>query len=350
MKKIVLFFMFSLVLNLAACGKQEIKNDENQFEMKIAYNLVDNYLKYLVVNDQNNLEDLIKIDLKTNLKINDDMKKLGYKYNEITQIGDKGMIGVDVLCSSTEYAYTCIDRYNIKVEKMDNQYKISEINNEEQREAFVENSSIRLRKKSEVETNLVLDKSSIPKYVYSKDDKTVSNMIDVDNITLANISLSYTGEYLLFSAKNEENIYIGLVSIDEFRTTMNETPTGGEEQDMGGSTQSSREIPIGKEMLDIDYLTKATVDKLTFTPNEKLCIVQYKRDDLGESLRVYDASNGDIISFSFEEEFPPEIYNVKFSSYDKKFIYFYVSSIGNTNKNLVGVYKLDVLDYNVTKI
>ena len=57
-----------------------------------------------------------------------------------------------------------MDEYSIKIVKDGAEYKIGEITNTQQTEAFIEGTGIRYRDKSNVKTSLIIDVSGIPKY------------------------------------------------------------------------------------------------------------------------------------------------------------------------------------------
>lgn len=62
---------------------------------------------------------------------------------------------------------------------MDNEYRITEISTEPEKEVFLEGEGIRLKDKNSVSSNLVVDMAGIPFYAYPKNDAAMINKAPV---------------------------------------------------------------------------------------------------------------------------------------------------------------------------
>ena len=116
--------------------------------------------------------------------------------------------------TSMDSSLSCLDEYTIKIVKDGAEYKISEVTSSPQKEAFVEGTGIRFRDKKNVKSNLIIDKSGIPKYVYSKDDEARLYKILVPLKEFRSINFNYEGDKIAVSTYNK-NSFIGVVNIDE---------------------------------------------------------------------------------------------------------------------------------------
>ncbi|MBW9156218.1 hypothetical protein [Clostridium tagluense] len=345
------------VLSFTGCAKKESeeKVKVNAFEIKSATNVVDNYMSFLMKEDYENGKKLYTKELsKKNdqVKLND-VKIKGYKVSESNEVGRSGIFKVRVTRTSIVSPLCSLDEYSIKVVKDGAEYKISEINNMPQKEAFVEGVGIRYRDKKNVKTNLIIDVAGFPKYVYSRDDVAKLYKIMVPLKEFSPMNFSYEGEKLAVSTYNK-NSFIGIVSIDESLAVQGDAgKSGGQSSQGGGSDIIVKEKPIGKELITLDLLFNCKVEFMTFSLDEKFLLVQYTKENMGKYIRVYTVENGDMIPVNFEKDYPIEKVQIVFSSFGEDSMTYEVipkSNINSSETDIIGKWKLNLKDFTVDKL
>ncbi|MFA6941626.1 MAG: hypothetical protein WCQ54_11725 [Clostridiaceae bacterium] len=353
MKKFLLIFLdFLLILNMAGCSKKTESKTNSDFEIKGAQVLTDNYLKYNMRKDTENAKKLLGKGLDKNLNFDPNLDIWGYSYDEISQVGNSGILKIFILKGSPDKAYSILEKYNIKVEKVDGDYKITEIVKKPDNEVFLEGNNLRIKEKDQLEAKLLLNKGSIPKYASSKDNKANTYSMQVSSNAFGPIAVSYSGEKVVFSTDNMGSCYFALVTISSIKETSGEG--GGQKQQdqqqgQQGQQTGNVEKPVGEKLIDLDYLTNSKISLISFTPDEKYVIIGYK-GKAGNSLRIYYSASGELIKYKFEDNFNQDKYNVSFSFCDKKFIYFSVSTINNEPDDKTGSYRMKMEDFKVDRI
>jgi len=345
------------ILSLLACSKKEDeeKPKVNAFEIKTAANVVDSYMNFIMKEDYENGKKLYTKDLyhKTSNMPISNMKIKGYKVTESNEVGRSGIFKVRVTRTSMVSSLSCLDEYSIKIVKDGAEYKISEISNSPQKEAFVESTGIRFRDKKNVKTNLIIDESGIPKYIYSKDDGAHLYKIPVPLKEFSSINFSYEGDKIAVSTYNK-NSFIGIVNIDESLAVQG---TAGQSSDSssqgGGSGVMAKEKPIGKDLVSIDLLIDCRVEFMTFSLDEKFLLVQYNNEKSGKCIRVYNVDSGDIIPVSFDKDYPIEKVQIIFSSFGEDTMIYEIIPKSNVNiseTDIIGKWKLDLKNFTVKKL
>ena len=358
MKKILscLLIVFC-VLSFTSCSKKE--NEEkpkvNAFEIKTATNVVESYMNFIMKEDYENGKKLYSKELSekvSNMPISE-MKIKGYKVTESNEVGRSGVFKVRVTRTSMDSSQSCLDEYSIKIVKDGAEYKISEIINTPQNEAFVEDIGIRFRDKKNVKTNLIIDKAGLPKYVYSKDDGARLYKVVVPTKEFSSINFNYEGDKLAVSTYNK-NSFIGIVNIDQSLAVQGSAANPTEQTGQGGASgEIAKEKPIGKELISIDLLLDCKVEFMTFSLDEKFLLVQYNKEKTGKYIRVYKVDNGDMIPVNFEKDYPVEKVQIVFSSFGEDTMTYEVIPKPNVNSSeadIIGKWKLDLKTFTVNKL
>jgi len=350
---IIVFYVFSFI----GCAKKESeeKPKVNAFEIKVAANVVDNYMNYIMKEDYENGKKLYAKELlkKVPATILSNMKIKGYKVIESNEVGRSGVFKVRVTRTSIVSSESCLDEYSIKIVKDGAEYRISEINSIPHKEAFVEGNGIRFRDKRNIKTNLIIDVAGLPKFVYSRDDVVQLYKITVPIKEFSSINFSYEGEKIAVTTY-DKNSFIGIVSIDESLAVQGDAgKAGGQGSQGGGSDVMAKEKPIGKELITLDLLFNCKVDFMTFSLDEKFLLVQYTKENMGKYIRVYKVDNGEMIPVNFEKDYPLEKVQIVFSSFGEDSMTYEVipkANVTSTETDIIGKWKLDLKDFTLDKL
>jgi len=119
-----------------------------------------------------------------------------------------------------------------------------------------------------------------------------------------------------------------------------------------GSSLPSKESPIGKEVVVIDYLRDTMVNRMVFSQDEKFLLLQYK-DNTGDKIGLYEADNGELVSFDFSANYPLDMVDIYFSSFGKDVLNYDIIPKSNANedgKKLRGKWQLSLKDFKAKKL
>lgn len=353
-------FMFS-----GCKSSSEEKPPESSFDIKIASNLIDNYMMDLTKGDKETARSLYTDELQKSSasQSNEELPVSSYKVDEINEVGKSGIFKVEITRNSYKEPFSELDEYTIKVIKQGEGYKISEIASSSEREVFGEGNSIRLRSKTNVKTSLLVDNGGIPGYAFSKDDKASISKLQVPKSGFGLLSLSYSGETVAISTIGTDS-YAGIIKIDESMAVQGaQGPgggagggaggAGGAQGGAGGSNMPAREMPVGKELTTLDLLKNAKIDLMIFSPDEKFILLQYTKTGAGKCLRLYRTDNGDLAPYVFEENFPIDKVNIVFSSFNKEVLNFEVTAkqAGDSSvADYVGKWQIDTKEFKAKKM
>lgn len=327
---------------------------ENPFDIKSATIIVDKYMSDLMRNDMENAKKTYsnKLLKKSVNNQNSNLVIKGYNVDEVSELGNEGIFKIKVTRSDLKKAYAVLDEYKITVIKEGIDYKIDQIESYPEKEALFEDGGIRLKSKTNVKSNLIIDDAGLPVYSFSKDDKTNVEKISVPRSNYGILAFSYIGDSIAISTF-DKNSYAGIVKIDESLETQGSSDSSGSNKASGGSNTPVKEAPIGKEIVSLDIIKDSNIEFMTFSPDEKFVTIQYNKTGIGKCLRIYKTNNGELISYKFEEKFPINYVEITFSSYNKDVINFAVSTKSNapeTAYEYVGKWQLSLKDFKAKKM
>jgi len=353
------------VFNILSCSKttNASQSEENKFDIKKAESVIDNYMRSMISEDQSAMNKLLTTQLLKTLKTieKSSIKVKGYKMDETTEVGDTGVFKVKVTSTSLKDSKSSIDNYVFKVVIENSNYKIGEVKTVLEKECYYENYGLRIRNKSAVESQLLIDSDGIPQFGFAKEDKSKALKLELPRTNFQNITFDYSGDNLAISIV-EKIAFIGIVKIanDAMETAAGQ---GGEDQSGGGDKKelpgqgkknmSPREKPVGKELTTLDALKDCKVDFMVFSPDEKFLLVQYTNKDTRKCLRVYDADKGDLISFKFEDNFNVDNLDIKYAYFGKETLHFEVipkEDKKELEKQVAGLWQLDLKKFKAKKV
>lgn len=360
----ILCFSFSAV-SCKSKSEDKTKAQTNDFEIKVAQNVVDLYMKDLMKEDLEGAKKLYTKELvsKTKDEGKSDLKVKGYSIDETSEIGKSGFFKLKVARMDLAKPVANLDECSIKVVKDGTDYKISEVKNETEKEAFMEDSTLRVRSKNNLKTNLLIDSSSFPQYAFSKDDKGNLTKLQVPRYNYDVMNFGYEGERVAISTYDKDS-YVGIIKIDESTPTQGGGSGGGGgggsqgqgDQSKGGGQSSGgmvREKPIGKEMTSLDLIRDSKVEFMTFSSGEKFILVQYNKANTGRCIRVYNTDSGELIKQKFEDKFAFGKVEILFSSFDKEVLNFDVIQKDMKDKTAAeqaGKYQMTLKDFKIKRI
>lgn len=360
-KIFVLCSVFIFMLSGCKSGASD-KPQESGFDIKIATNLIDNYMMYLMKGEKETASSLYTDELQkaSTSQDREELPVTSYKLDEINELGESGVFKIKVVRNSYKEPFSELDECTVKVVKQKDGYKISKVQNSSEREAFVDGNSIRVRSKTNVKTNLLIDNGGIPSYAFSKEDKASVNKLPVPKDVFGLLCISYGGDSIAMSVSGTDS-YACIIKVDESMSVQGGDQKGGGvgqggaegKGAAGGSSKPSREMPIGKEITSLDLLKNSKIDLMAFAPDEKFIVIQYMKEGSGNCLRLYRVDNGDLAPYVFEDNFPVDKVSIVFSSFNKEILNFQVNAkkAGDASAaDYVGKWQVDLKEFKAKKM
>ncbi|WBW97907.1 hypothetical protein [Oceanirhabdus sp. W0125-5] len=345
MKKVIIFFLLICNIMIISCTssskekyddvKETVEKEKlHDFQLKIAENIVNNYFLFLLNENYDKVNELYTTDIKVDDigKNDSDLKLRGYSIYEMNEVGKTAEFQVKVSYNDTSNSLAMANEFKIKVIKEEGLYRISEVNEIPHREIFLENNTIRLRDENSVKSYLVIDDSGIPKYI-SHDEKGKKYDKKENNIkNYKSLNINYNGDKICFS-KEDENCYLAMLDINEVMLIEKEK-----------EEFSAKELPIGENIVTLDYTKDANVRFSVFSEDNRFIAVQFIDKGL-KRVKIFNSSNGEEIPVELEEKLNLKEVDISFKSFHKGMVNLEVlpADMKNLNKsNLFGLWKLEL--------
>lgn len=302
----IILIMIQILL-LVACSPLKKSQEEAlkiNFNLKSAEDTATNYITALILKDSNSMYKLLSSKLLQGsfFKENKEINILGSIVSNSTRVGDSGVVELKVVRSSSARPYTSLDSARITVIKEGkggkDEYLVDDVKFIPEIVCFLSEDRIRYKNNNDIMTNLLLEMDGIPKFSYSKKDKAQMTIEEVPVNRFDKLTLGYSGDKMVFSTAGEY-AYFGIVNIN---TALAKQISQGSNNG-GGTGTVARELPIGKDLMELDLLDNYYVQKLTFSNDEKYIAAEVKSKDNKSSINIYSAETGDPVKFKFEEHF-----------------------------------------------
>lgn len=357
-KKLIIniFYISTMILIFSGCKSVNNENPQvNIFNPTAAIDVAKEYLDNVSKGNMSEANELCVEELLNKNKIvsTGTSKIVAYNVDELIETYNSVYVVFNVLRSSDTEPKCDLDSFAIKVAKIKDDYKITEVKAVNKKQIFVKNNGLRVIEEGAGNSQLVVNLSSMPKDVYPRDNKIMLYKEPAPTNEFGIISLSYTGQKIAISTIGEKDVFISIGYLDESKEvqgssegqTSNEAKSNEELQDL-------LEKPIAKKVVAVDLLKNAEIENLIFSQEENNLIVEYKENSGAKRIKIYKTESGELVSTKIDTMFPSEKYNVVLDNLDKNAIYINVSQIeGKTdiNKELLGTYRVDLEKLDIIK-
>lgn len=361
MKKLFGYIMcICIIFNMSGCKNKTSTGSDvlEKFDIEKATKTVESYIKASMKNDTSKIDSLYSKDFKkkTEEKKPNNVIITGYKLDEIIQSGDMGIIKAKITKVGTQSVYTQLETSEFRVINEKGSYKIKKMDNINEKECFIEGNQLRIRLKDKAKTLLVTSMAGIPKYYYAQEDKAKSNMLPVSLEQYGITTLTYEGTAQAISTKGK-NSFIEIVHYEEAMMTQGtsdkQSGGGGETGGAGGGEiNMTPEKPLAKEIVPIDVIQDGVVDNMVFSQDEKLLAVQYTKNNVGTSIKLYKHKTGEQVDFDFGKTYPMEKTDVTIEGFPKDGLVYIVKAKDKYKddagvKALIGKWQLDTKKFKV---
>ncbi|MBU3137543.1 hypothetical protein KPL39_14850 [Clostridium gasigenes] len=357
-KKFLINVVLILLNVLMFTGCKNVNNKKPQvniFNPTTAMDIAKSYLENISKGELTKANDLcIKELLNENKVISTGTSKIvAYNVDNLIESTNSVYVVFNVLRSSNTQPKCDLDSFAIKVDKLEDDYKITEVKAVNKKQVFVKNNGLRITENGAGDSQLIVSLNNMPKDVYPRENKVMLYKEIVPLDEFGTISLSYTGQKIAISTVSKENIFIAIGYLDEGKVVQGSI--AGQSSNEAGSSQELQELldkPIVKKVVPVDLLKDVKIQNFIFSQEEDELIVEYIEKSGVKRIKIYKTEDGTIANTKIDTMFSAEKYNVVLDGLDKKAIYINVSAIegkDSINKELLGTYKLDLEKLEMTK-
>lgn len=359
-KLLINIFLISLiVLIFTGCKSINNKNPQvNIFNPTSAMDVAKKYLENVSKGELSKANELCVEELLNKNKIvsTGTSKIVAYNVDELIETANSVYVVFNVLRSSNSEPKCDLDSFSIKVVKLQEDYKITEVKAVNKKQIFVKNNGLRVIDEGVGNSQLIVSLNNMPKDVYTRENKVMLYKEVAPRDAFGTISLSYTGQKVAISTVGDGNVFIAIGYLDESKEVQG-TSNGGEGKTSNEAGESNElenllEKPIAKKIVPVDLLKDIKIENFIFSQEENNLIVEYVENSGVKRIKLYKTEDGTLVNTKIDTMFPVEKYNVVLDGLDKNAIYINVSKIegkSDINNELLGSYKLDLEKLDLVK-
>lgn len=346
--RLIIFFLV-ISITLGGCAKKQELGNVELFISKDAERVVYNYFENLKNGKMDSAKRLCTKELGNKVQdiVKGEEEIISFMKERVKEGRDTGYVIVNVVRGVKGKDISNLDKFTATVIRENGDYKISDLQVETIREVYVKNNGVRIIGKDGGNSSLVVRMSDMPKEVYSKKNILKATKEKTPLGTFENLDLGYIGNKIALATKSGDKHYIAVVRIGQLNTSSGGTTLQTTLGDV--VTEAELDKPIAQEVVTLDLLTNVSIEKFTFTQNDKFVIVSYVENG-AKRIKVYDTDGGNLVQHNFDDVFPSNKYNVEISSMWNDDITIQVSNFKDANNELLGYYRINNEKIGIQKI
>lgn len=358
-KKLLINILLISSIVLIFTGCRSINNENikvNIFNSAAAMDVAKEYVDNISKGEISKANELCAQELLNENKVISEgtSKIMAYNVEKLIESYDSIYVMFNVLRSSNREPKCDLDSFAIKVSKVNDEYKITEVKAVNKKQIFVKDNGLRLIEDGAGTSQLVVSLSNMAKDVYPRDNKIMIYKQSAPTQEFGIISLSYTGQKIAISTIGDGNAFISIGYLDESTEVQGEVAEAqsSNEAKSNQDLQDLLEKPIAKKIVAVDILKNVEIENMIFSQEENNLIVEYTEKSAVKRVKIYKTEDGELVSTNIDNMFPNEKYNVVLDGLDKNSIYINVSAIEENNyinTEILGTYKVDLEKLDIIK-
>lgn len=342
------FIVFILCLLLTGCSTVVGKVNLNLFDIEEAKEISNKYMSALSESDIGAAEALCEdkfISSKEAEKLENN-KFIAYKVEEVNEGADYAYIKYLVIRGNNREVRADLDSIELKVNKVEDNYKITEVEAKNIKQVYLEKENLRIIDGMTGKSNLLLRKKDIPKEVYRKGDEVTLTMDTVPEVQFNKLNIGFQGKYVGITLSNGNKTLV-LLSVISNEDKNSKTSAEVSSED-GKEMEDIFEKPIAQKIVGYDLVNAGNTEKILFTDNDEALVLQVKKDGEGSAVRIYKNSTGELMNLEINKKFPPDKYSLDIKKITEGKIYVDVTSL-DSNAEEGGEYVIDVENMDIYK-
>ncbi len=340
----ILFFSFISCEN----NQEAMSYEDNLFDLTYGREITTEYLMSIIDGNIDKANSLCLDELiAKNKEIKSGASKLiSFQLYKSIEGSNYGYYIYDVIRANDKEPKSDLERCTLKVIKDDEDYKISQVKSQTQKQLYVKDKSLRIIGEKGVDSKLVINLSSIPEETYLKENMIMIYKQNVPKKEFGEIGIGFTGNKVAVSTQDNESSYICITIIDDSLMEGSRTASTGDTNI--DNSQQIIEKSVIKELISLDLLNDSKVNEFIFSKDDQNLSVNYSINEVNR-MNIYNTDTGDIILLKLEDTFPIDSYNIIAKYFEGNSIVINVSSITNNNEK-DGEYTVDLETLEMKKL
>lgn len=342
------FIVFILCLLLTGCSAVVENVSLNLFDIEEAKEISNKYMSALAESDIGVAEALCEdkfISSKETEKLENN-KFVAYKVEEVNEGADYAYIKYLVIRGNNSEVRADLDSIELKVNKIENDYKITEVEAKNVKQVYLEKDNLRVIDGMTGKSNLLLRKKDIPKEVYRKGDEVTLTMDTVPEVKFNKVNIGFQGKYVGMTLSDGSKTLVVLSVINnEDSNSKSSTKVTSEN---GENMEDVFEKPVAQKIIGYDLVNAGITEKILFTDNDETLVLQLKKEGEGSSVRVYKNTSGELMNFEINKKFPANKYSLNIKKITEGKIHIDVTPLSSEAEES-GRYIIDIENMDISK-
>lgn len=343
------FIIFILCLMLTGCNTVIKDRDVDLFDIEKATDVAGEYMNALSKGEIERADKLCKdrvISYEEAEKLENNKFK-SYKVKETNEGADYAYIKYLVIRGNNDDVRADLDSIELKVTKIKNDYKITEIEAKNVKQVYLDKENLRIIDGETGKSDLLLRKKDLPKEVFTKGDEVTLTMDTVPEVNFSKINVGFQGKSVGVTLSNGDKTLVVLSVINDVKDPQS-TPKEGAVVSTNQDIEDILEKPISEKIVGYDLIDADKVEKLLFTDSDEALVLQVKKEGSGSEIRIYKNPSGELMNLEIDKKFPKDKYSLDIQKITKEGIYIDVTPI-STNIDEEGVYRIDIKNKEISK-
>lgn len=317
MKKIISFILALVSILTMGALKVEGSIEFEQFDIKEAIKVGDEYIKQLEIGNVFKLTEVGEGTMHAHLNYviaRDDNEKI---------VGD-------------------LDNLIIEVTLKDNKYSVNEVKDKPSKQVYIENNNLRIRDEELGRSQLLISYKGFPKTILAKSAGNLKKE-EISNGEYNKLSIGLDGKKvaIVTTSKLEHYILVALVE----NSKGSKEKSGNQSEGINEEKGEVLEKAIAEKLIAYDVIKNAEIQKVNFSKDDGELIIQIKESGKGSHLKIYKNPTGELISSELDKSFPSERYQLSINSINQNGNFINVKEIGSEKED---TYELDIKGDNIT--
>lgn len=340
------FIIFILCLLLTGCTTIVQEASLNLFDIKEAKEITSQYMNALSEGEISTAESLCEDKLISREEVAklENNKFVAYKIEEVNEGADYAYIKYVVIRGNNTDIRADLDSIEFKVSKKESEYKITEIEAKNLKQVYLEKENLRIIDGLTGKSDLLLRKRELPREVYTKSSKVTLTMDTVPTVEFSKINTDFQGRYVGITLENGDKILVVLSVIGEVDDSLN--LSGSSVTSENSDIEEILEKPLAQKIVGYDLIDAEKTEKILFTENDEILVVQVKKKGEGSTIRIYKNLSGEFINLGIDHKFPSDKYSIDIKKITAGEIHIEViplnSDVKDGGKYIINIEKMDI--------
>lgn len=356
-KRVLSFILFLTISILIGCSKVE-DNNEVTLDLFDVFKGKELAINYLINIRNDNIEKANEVCEKelvdNNVNISEGISDIsGFQLDKTIASSEFAYYVFNVIRDSNIEPKSSLESYTIRVNRSGDNYSISDIKANSQRELYIKNNSLKIIGEKGGKSSLVISLNNIPKDTYLRENKIMLYKEKVPNNNFGKVVLGFTGQKIAISTVDDENAFVCIAYIDNTLMERGTYEISANTNSQEGSISELQEVlekPITSKIVPVDLLNNVQIENFIFSKEDDNIAVNYKNNMGIDRLNLYKTDDGAIVDAKLDEFFNKDIYNVTAKYFEDDKLIFDVYKSDSVTDDITGKYTFNIKTEEMIKL